>query len=227
MLVRHLSRSFQLELYNEDNPEAFEKWRLREFSEVRKLVEQSYARVVLFKPILDTYRSNLLLTEFPESRLVFAFRHFDDVINSSLKRFGVLNRLNHVRSWIEDDFAEFAALSPPEDLKAYIRARWRPEHNPQTGAALYWLFQNLLYFHLNLDTNERVRLGCYEAVVTNPEPELRSLTEFLGFQYEPKISEGIFSSSINRNPEPEIDMAIRADCEELWRDLYQRAMAQC
>ena len=222
LIVYQLSKSWQTELYNEDNSAAFYKWRLRDLEIIENLIHQSYAKVVLFKPILDTYRINDLLTRFPDAKVLFAYRHFDDVINSSLKRFGITNRINHVDSWIQEDFREFAAALPPEATKAFIRSRWKPAMNPESGAALYWLFQNRLYFDLGLDRDERVKLISYEAVVSDPVNEFKSLCEFLGILYEPLIAEGVFSSSIKRDPPPYVDADIREDCEELRRRLTER-----
>jgi hypothetical protein len=222
LIVYQISKSWLTELYNEDNPAAFLRWRLRDLQVVEHLVARSYARVVLFKPILDTYRIHELLNRFPDAKVVFAYRHFDDVINSSLKRFGTDNRIHHVDSWILEDFKEFAACPPPEETKSFIRSRWRPGLNPQTGAALYWLFQNRLYFDLRLDRDERVKLISYEAVVANPVIEFQSLCSFLGIPYEPLISEGVYSSSIKKDAPPEVDELIRKDCETLWQTMTGR-----
>jgi hypothetical protein len=221
MLVYHLSKSWQTELYNEDNPAAFNKWRLKDFALIEDLVKSSNARVVLFKPILDTYQIRNFLTHFPSSRAIFAFRYYDDVINSSIKRFGVMNRINHVNVWIEEDFREFSEAPPPEATKEFIRERWNPTLSPESGAALYWLFQNRLFLDLGLDREERVKLVRYESVAADPFNEFQSLCQFLGIDFDPKISEGVFSSSIKRDPAPNIDPCIREECEALWKQLTQ------
>lgn len=222
LIVYQINKSWQTDLYNEDNPAAFYKWRLHDLEVIAKLIEQSYAKVVMFKPILDTFRINDLLSRFPDAKVFFAYRHFDDVINSSLKRFGINNRINHVNSWIHEDFHEFAACPPPEETKSYIRSKWRPALNSQTGAALYWLFQNRLYFDLGLDQDERVKLISYEAVVAGPVKEFEDSCGFLGIPYEPIIAEGVYSSSIKRDPPPDVDESIREDCEELWHTMTDR-----
>lgn len=216
MLVHQLNKSLRVELYNEDNPAAFERWRLKDLSVIDRLIENSHARVILFKPILDTYRSRALMARYPAARFIFTFRHFDDVINSSLKRFGRMNRINHIDSWIRDDFSEFELEPPPDVSKAAIRDLWRPGLSPEDGAALYWLFYNRLYYDLELDTSERVMLMRYESVVSDPERHFRALSDFLGLPYEAILAEGVFSSSIRRESAPEIDPAIRKACEALW-----------
>jgi len=224
MVVSHLARSWRTELYNEDNPAAFDKWRIRDLQVIQGLVERSFAELVLFKPILHTYQIRSFLTRFPDSKAIFAFRHYDDVINSSIKRFGLSNRINHVRVWIEEDFGEFADSPPPAATKDFIRANWDPSMNPETGAALYWLFQNRLFFDLGLHEDQAVKLVHYESIVRGPTEKFRVLCQFLGLTYEPKISEGIYHSSVKRDPPPEIDPGIRAACEDQRLALIGRAL---
>jgi hypothetical protein len=219
MLVLQLGRSWQVDVYNESNPVAFDHWRLHPFPVIQEIVGRSYAPVTMFKPILDTYRGQLLLEAFPQAKILFAFRHFDDVVNSSLKKFGVYNRINHVNAWINDDFAEFDEVRPPAETQAFVRDHWRPGLSPESGAALYWLFQNRLYFDLGLVNDRRARLICYESVVHQPDNELAALCEFLEIRFEPIIAADIFASSVQRAPAPAIDDHLRLACNAMWHQL--------
>ena len=222
MLVYYLSRLWHIELYNEDNPAAFKDWRLRELKNVRMLIDRSQAHIALFKPILDTYRVHVLLSRFPESKVLFAFRHYNDVINSSLKKFGVTNRINHVKAWMNEDFGEFAIAPPPKTIKDFIRSLWKPSLSPESGAALFWLFHNQLFYDLNLGQNERVKLVRYESVVSEPIEEFKKICHFINVPFEPYITKGVHSSSIKRDSSPEIDPEIQVACESLWQSLCQR-----
>ncbi len=221
MIVHNLNRSWQVQLYNENHPPAFYRWRLRDLATIETLIEKSYARFVIFKPILDSYRVLTLLAHFPTARVLFVFRHYNDVVNSSLKRFGVQNRINHVRMWIKDDFAEFSAEPPPEASRELVRRLWKPSMNPESGAALYWLFQNSLFFNLGLNRLENIRLIQYEALVQDPEPGFRAICEFIGLEFEAHLTDGIFSFSIGRDTPPDIDPAIREACDAMWAQLGQ------
>lgn len=221
MLVRQLARSWQVELYNEDHPAAFDNFRLRELQVIEELIERSNAPLVLFKPILSTTQSRALLERFPEARIVFAFRHFGDVVSSSLKKFGRENRIGHVRRWMEDDFAEFAVAPPPEQTKTLIRSLWQPFLTPESGAALYWLFYNQLYYDLDLDKDSRVLLVRYESMVAEPRKQFAALAHFLGLHFEERFAEGVFSSSVRQQTPATIDNRISAVC----RNLYERLSA--
>lgn len=219
MLLHHLGRSWAVDSYNENNEAAFEKYRLRSLDVIKELVDRSYARVALFKPVLTTPHSREYLTTFPDGRLFFVYRHYHDVVNSSVKRFGPADRLAHVNAWVADDFAEFAPVSSPEQTKAVVCRLWKPSLSPESAAALYWLFYNRLYFDLDLHRDERVQLIGYESLVANAGPKIREVCAFLDLKFESAIAAGIFASSVGRYDPPAIDQEIEAACESLWQQL--------
>jgi hypothetical protein len=219
MLVWQLDQSWQVNLYNEDHPAAFDNFRLRDLTVIDQLIAQSRAPITVFKPILDTVQTPKLIERYANGRFVFAFRNYSDVVNSSLKKFGVNNRIGHVTRWINDDFSEFSVAPPPEKTKEFIRQRWQPNLTPEEGAALYWLFYNRLYFDLNLNQSDKALLICYETLVQQPEQEFQRLCQFLDISFEQRMADGIFASSIGRDPAPNIRDSIRVDCENLYAQL--------
>ncbi|VAW31168.1 hypothetical protein MNBD_CHLOROFLEXI01-4666, partial [hydrothermal vent metagenome] len=54
MFIWQLEKSWQIELYNEDHPAAFDVYRLRDYDVIEELIEKSQAPFTLLKPILDT-----------------------------------------------------------------------------------------------------------------------------------------------------------------------------
>ena len=219
MLVFHLSRSWQIDLYNEDHPHAFVRWRLREPSVVRALVQKSKAQVVLFKPILDTHMTQELLKEFAGAKALFVFRHYDDVINSSLKKFGIENWKERVDRWIGADFAEFSTVPPSLESRERIRRLWQPALSPESATALYWLFYNSLYYDLGLYADSRVHLVQYENLVSAPQQQFDAICKFLSISLIPDMMEGVFATSIARQAQPKIEQNIRDACEQLWQKL--------
>jgi hypothetical protein len=223
MFIWQLEKSWQIELYNEDHPAAFDVYRLRDYDVIEGLVEKSQAPFTLLKPILDTVQTMRLLNHFPGSKAIFAFRHYTDVINSSLKRFGTYNRLNHVKGWMAEDFAEFDVAPPPETSKLMVRALWQDDLSPEEGAALYWLFYNRLYYDLGLEEDERVYLVRYESLVTEPRKQFEQVIRFLGAEFEEQMVEGVHAKSINKNDSPPLRPAILAACEEMYEQMTQDA----
>ena len=221
MLTKGLAKSFQIKLYNENHPAAFEDFRVKDFTAIEQLNKTGYIWIKLYKPILDTHLARKYLSHFQNAKIIFIFRHYDDVINSSIKLFGPDNWPTRVKNWITNDFAEFASASPPDITKEYIQNRWHKNLSSPNAIALYWLFYNRLYFDLGLNHNERVILIRYEDIVTKPNIEFHKLCKFLGIKYSDDMIEGIFSSSIKRNTSPEIEPSLRKDCDHLLEKLCE------
>ena len=223
MFIWQLEKSWQIKLYNEDHPAAFDAYRLRDDAVIAGLIEQSQAPFTLLKPILDTVQTMHLLNHFADSKAIFAFRHFTDVINSSLKKFGTYNRINHVKGWMEEDFAEFAVCPPPEASKAVVRKLWQDDLSPEEGAALYWLFYNRLYYDLGLHDDPRTILICYETLVTKPREQFEKVIAFLEAEFEEKMVDGVHAKSINKNDPPPLRPAIMLACAALYEQMSQDA----
>lgn len=229
MLASNLAKSWQVDLFNEDNPAAFEKWFLKDFTVIETLVERSYAPIVLFKSLKDTYRANIFLSNFPTSKILFIFRHHNDVVNSALKKFydenGLVikpvfaDRRAPVLRWIDTDFAEFSLAPPPNETKQFIKSMWKPSLNLESTIALDWLFTNRLFFELGLFNSNRVCLISYEKVVMEPVEAFQFLSNFLDMSFDPKMAKDIFSSSVKRDPAPELDDHIESECDALWERL--------
>ncbi len=236
MVVFHLARSYAVDLYNENHPLAFEEFHLKEMPVIEKLIAQSYARVTLFKPILDTYLSRSLLDHFANARILFMFRHYDDVVNSARIRFfdkpvnegkaTYEDLIPPVDRWITEDFAEYAQARPPEALLDHIRALHRFDLTLESKIALHWILHNRLYFDLNLDTDERVFPIQYETLVQQPHEIMVALCAFLGIPFEESLMGGIHAESIRRRAAPVLEPHIRDACEALWQQLIGVPAAQ-
>lgn len=229
MLVFHLTRSWHINLFNEDHPAAFENWFLRDFEVIDRLLADSYAPITLLKPIKDTYRMRAIQARYPQGKVLFAFRHFDDVINSARKRFyidfgkkigkTIDEIIPPVDRWLQDDFAEYAAAPPPASTRQFIRSRWRADLNLESKIALHWLFVNRLFFDLGLDADTAVLPIRYELLVSQPAVEFRKLCEFLKIPFEDRMVADVFATSIRKKEAPDLDPVIREDCEALYQRL--------
>ena len=223
MLTRALSNSYQVKLYNEDHPAAFDNFRVKDLSVIEELNEQDFYLIKLYKPILDTNMALQFLDRFPRSKIIFIFRNVSDVVNSSIKRFGLENWPNRVLDWVENDFDEFDLASPPENLKEYIRSMWQADMTPADSIALYWLFYNRLYFDLGLDQSKRTMLVNYETIVTQPNVEIEKICDFIGIKFSTALHQRVFSSSVKRNNPPAIREQLRKESELLWNRLADAA----
>lgn len=217
MLARALAQSPSVDFYNEDHPDLFRKYHLLSLTNVDRTVDASYARLVVIKPILDTHRAVELLNGYPDSLILYAFRHYSDVINSSRAKWDD-RWFENVARWVETDFAEFE-VRPPEKTINLIMEVWRQELDVPSGIAVRWLFYNHLYYDLGLDTSERVKLVRYGSLAENPATVLSEVTKFLGIPFNSRMAKGIHATSIGKEAAPIIDNVIDKHCSQLWHRL--------
>lgn len=215
-----LSQPTDALLINEDNPAGFENWRLKDLETLKALVQGSFAKVVLFKPIVETYRIRELLGAFPDSRSIFITRGYSDTVNSIVSFFGEGTR-RAVRKWIETDFSVVRTWSVPESV---IRASEEVYHDKLTledAAGIYWFVYNSSYHALGLDQDPRVGLFRYEDLINRPENTLKAACGHLGLPFHPGMPSGIFPSSVGKRAAPELADEIKARCEEVQHQLLK------
>jgi hypothetical protein len=221
MLAEQLWECWAVSRFDGNHPAAYERWKLRDLDTIESVVRASWAPVTLFKPMLDAYRTRSFLERFSDARVVFAVRTLDDVIRSSLRRFGPANRIGHVRAWIREDFAEFSSVPPPVETREAVRRHWSDDLGPEAGVALYWLFYNRLFYDLELDREPRVRVVQYERVIENPRSEMKGLSEFLGIPFEENMVRGIRTDSLGAGLAYALPHALRRECDSLAARLWE------
>ena len=223
MLVRHLARSSDIILYNEDHPEIFQDFHIVNLTVVENTLNSNGVRVSLFKPILDTSRAHDFLGHFPSARVLFIFRHFDDVTNSLLRAFDT-DPAQRIRKWFEGGCLQHSRFRadpnyPTEATYLYLRRLYRSDLDDISCTALYWFIFSQFFFSLQLHQHPRVLGVCYETLVRNPRLGFKQICSFLGIKYSRQMSRGVQASSIGKEPAREIDHSIRAECLALYDHL--------
>lgn len=217
-----LNNSLFSDVYNEFNDDAFVNWRLKSLDHIEILVNKSRAKVVAFKPIVETLRCKELMERFPDSKVLFAVRDYRDAVNSMVRFFGD-KHIRAVNGWVESDFKEHPAA--PEHIKAFLRTHSKGTLSFENASALYWLLYNDAYASLGLDNEPRVKLVSYEELVNNPREVTKGLAEFLEIPWSSRMTDGIFSKSVGKSPSPNISPEIEKECKKVWAYLAKRIVS--
>lgn len=216
-IVAHcLGKAWGVELINEDNPKAFDNWRLKSLDAVKGAVDASNASLVLFKPIVETLRAKEFLVEFQSASVVFVLRNPHDAINSMVRFFGE-SQIRAVKSWVETDFAR--QPQAPAELREFIASHCHADLSVEDAAGLYWLLYNSSYLFLELQSNSRVTKVQYENLVQKPDDTMREVCEFLGMKWFPSMTDEVYAGSVGKNRKPALSPAIESRCSELWERL--------
>lgn len=216
MIVRGLERSPEFEIRNENDPEAFERFRLRPLPEIRRIVVRSRHAFVLFKPLCDSHRVVELLDDLDTpspGKAIWVYRSFEDRVRSSVAKFGDAN-LRALRRIAAGEVGLWQAGGLDPDRLALLRSFDLAAMDPASASALFWYLRNSLYFDLGLDERDDVLLLSYDATVADPERSLRALTAFLGVAYRPALIAHIERRSSSAKP-LEVDERVASLCREL------------
>lgn len=222
LLAAKLGQSIDVLLINEDNPAGFDNWRLRDHRTLRDLISESRARVLLFKPIVETHRTMELLEAFPGSRAVFISRNPSDTINSIARFFGDTVR-STVIGWgeVKDDIPD--TWSIPRELRLELSEMCRSDPTLHDAAAIYWYVYNAALFSRGLHEDSRVCVLLYEDLVTRPAEELLKACRHLGIRFRSSMTDGIYRSSVKKSPPPTLTPDIGERCTALWTRIAQEA----
>jgi hypothetical protein len=231
MLVRGLERSPEVEVRNENDGEAFDRFQLRSDPVVRRIVERSGHRYVLFKPLCDSHRIADILdalgTPSP-GRAIWAYRDVRGRVRSAVQKFGPANldALRRIASGAGEGMWQSGGLGP-EKLEL-IRGFDYERMSPESASALFWYLRNSLFFDLGLDRRDDIILASYHAMVGEPERAMRALCGALGFAYQPALIAHIDARSTRVAPSLDLDSRIATLCDDLEErldSLYERRLA--
>ncbi len=218
MLLRGLGVTPEVEVHNENDGRAFDRYRLRANETIEAIIERSGHSHVLFKPLCDSHRTDELLdalrTRTP-GKAVWAYRDVDGRVRSAIAKFGDGNRqvLREYAAGSNTTRWHVQRMSP--DTAALVRSFDYDTMTAESGAALMWYVRNRLYFDLGLDLRTDVHPVSYNSFVEAPETTMRALCAFLELPYSCALVAHVSARAPTHAGALDIDPRIRAACEQL------------
>ncbi len=226
MVVRGIEADPSVEVFNENNRRAFDRFQLRSDEVTRDIVAGSRRRLVLFKSLCDSDRVAGLLDDVGShtpARAVWVYRGVDDRVRSAVSKFGDVNRrvLIEIAEGRGSDRWQARRLS--EDSWRLIREVDPASLSAESAAALFWLIRNRLFFEQGLEQRCDVHLIRYEDVVEDPHSGVSTLCDFLDLPFRDAMAAHVDARSKREKPALEIDARIRRACDELAVRLAEEA----
>ena len=157
--------------------------RLNPLPDVQRQINSHRLPLVVLKPLVESQRAHELMAAFPGSKVLWAYRHYQDVAASNLKAFGPENGKSDLQPLLRDDPTNWRSQNSSAETRETLRRFYAPDMNPYDAAALFWWARMQLYFEQRLDQNPNVLLSRYEDLVTNPARTMRRTYAFLGRAY--------------------------------------------
>lgn len=196
--------------------DAVERIRLNPLPEVQSEIGRHHLPMVVCKPLVESQRAHELLAAFPGAKVLWAYRHYQDVAASNLKAFGPDNGKSDLQPLLRDDPNNWRSQNSSAETRETIRRFYSPDMNPYDAAALFWWARMQLFFEQRLDHNPNVMLSRYEDLVTNPARTMRRTYAFLGRPYPgDHIVKDVNAQSVGKGRITKLSPAVDALCGDM------------
>jgi len=160
-----------------------EKLRWNPMGDVNAKIAANPARLIVTKPLVESQRLSTLLEHFNQSRALWMYRHYNDVVSSNLKRFGSRNGHDDIAPIFANEQNNWRAELLSNEVRETILNFRQADLSDEDAAALFWYARNSLLFSQGLDDDPRVRLVSYEALVNSPAELMREIYRFIDTPY--------------------------------------------
>jgi len=220
MVCRALGRSPQVELHNENDRAAFDRFELRSERTIARIVHDSRHHVVAFKPLCDSDRVDQLLDRLPYSvpgRAIWVYRNVDDRARSAVAKFGDSN-LRALRTIAAGSGADlWQARGMSQETLRHLQRFDFATMSPESASGLFWYVRNVLFFECGLDRRGDIRLLSYDRLVDDPVAGLAPVFAWLGLTWRDSYVDDVERRSPTAAAKPalDIDPEVRSLCSEL------------
>ncbi len=196
------------------------KIRLNSLDLVKNVIDRDRYPLIVLKPLVETQNTLQLLNFFEDSKALWMYRHYKDVVASNLKKFGIRSGINDLQPIVANDRQNWRVENMSDNVRSTILKHFSEDMNPYDAAALFWFVRNSLFFELQLDTNPNVKICRYKDLVTNPTTIMEEIYKFLEQDFPGnKIVKSVHHSSIGKGKNVTLSTEIDHLCQELWNKL--------
>lgn len=222
IMTRIFERDFQAQVfgeYSEFSSLDKEGLRLNPLDSVREHINSLQAPLVVIKPLVESQRTREILDFFPNSKVIWMYRHYKDVAASNLKKFNPQNCINNLRPIVDGDSSNWRSQNLQENTRETVSHFYDENMNPADAAALFWYVRNTYYFDMGLDNEKRVKKINYDDLVKNPYEYMNEIYSFLGRKFP---GERIVSEVHSKSKGKGQHIDIRGDVEGLCDGMLNR-----
>lgn len=220
LMTRIFENDFKTKIYNErsvlSSDDKINGKRLNSLDKVKKIIDNDRVEFVVVKPLVESQNANQLLEFFPNSKALWMFRNYRDVVSSNLKLFGIQRGIRNLKPIVLRESNNWRSEHVSEYTRDIINQYFSEDMNPYDAAALFWFARNRIFFEKNLDSSSAVGMCRYEDLVVQPKITMKNNYKFLGVEFpSEKILDDIKRSSIGKGDGVDISEEIDSLCREL------------
>ncbi|HUF10299.1 MAG TPA: sulfotransferase [Rhodothermales bacterium] len=189
--------------------------RTRSLAELERIFRKCKGHLIASKPLVESQRATAFLEFFPDSKALWSYRDYRDVVRSFVSQFGRAGV--NIMKKIVDDADNWSSESISPASRDLVRRFYHPDIPLNDAAAVFWLVRNALFFEQGLDSNPRVQLCRYDDLVSEPDRALRGIYAFLDLPYPGShIVDGVHENSRGLGRSLTLDPEIESLCQAMW-----------
>ncbi|QGJ70720.1 Hypothetical protein PBC10988_24180 [Planctomycetales bacterium 10988] len=225
MMLRVFDLSWHAQVAHTGDKRIYQNGLLRSHDILHSFLYQSKARLTVFKPMNQLQWSQDYLKLYPELKIIWMVRSMPDVVNSCVRKWNSMREvlLNILKdSGTAGWQAENLFPSQLDLLKQTVHEGMTLEE----AYAVFWCVRNLFYFELGLNEHPQVKLVPYEEIVRRPIETTQAIFEFADCPFDPQVTREIFTSSVGKNPQPQLSSEIQQACDLLTERLQTQVNQQ-
>ncbi len=200
-------------LTNQDQKDGI---RLNPLPSVKEDIDKERVPLMILKPLVETQNARKLLDYFANSKALWMYRNYTDVVSSNVKKFGAQQTIGDLRDIVDNVTSSWRAEYIPEDARQLILENFSEDMNPNDAGALFWYVRNHLFFDLELDKHPRVMICRYRDFVTEPLWHMERIYKFLHHRMPNfKISKEVRTTSLGKGSDVVLSPAVEDVCGKL------------
>jgi hypothetical protein len=194
--------------------------RLNPLYNVKEYIEQEPYTLIVARPLVESQKARDLLTYFTNSRAVWVYRHYRDVIASHLKVWGQDIGIRNLRPLASGQLENWRAENLSSSVTALVKERFSENMDVYDASALFWYVRNIIFFEQNLHHHERVFACNYQVLVNQPRQTVENIYHLIGRPFPgEQILAGIHTTALGKGVNIPLSKDIEYLCEGLWSQL--------
>lgn len=229
LINRIFARDFNISVYressrlssNDSTQTGHFKLRLNSFQALESDLVKDKSPTIVLKPLVETQNILRLLDYFPQSKALWMYRGYKDVVNSFLNKFSLNVGIRNIKAIVDGNTGFWYSESIPHPVRSTLIEFYRDDIQPADAIALFWYVRNSFFFELELHLNPRVMMCKYEHMVSYPNQFINYIYSFLGKRFRPRNTWEINSYSVDKGKSLDLSGDIQDLCDGLLCKLDQ------
>ncbi len=155
-------------LTDQDSAEPHHTIRLNNLEDVRDKINTNHQQFIVIKPLVESQRALEIVDFFPNSKGMWLYRNYRDVVNSMVQKWGEEQGIPHLKPILTGNQRNWRSEKLPSNVREEILSLHDQGISQVDAWALFWYARNSLFFSQKLHTDPRFILMKYQKLVTTP-----------------------------------------------------------